>query len=99
MNINLHIEHLVLDGLPVTARQGELIQAAVESELARILGADGLPEMAGVALKNLSCEPIQLGRENQPAPTGNQIAQAVYSGLASLGTAPRLTPNGGRRDA
>ena len=97
MKINLHIERLVLDGLPVTAHQGELIQAAVESELARMLGADGLPEMTGAALRNLTCGPIQLASESQPAQTGNQIAQAVYAGLASLGTTPRAIQNGGRR--
>ena len=36
MNIQLHIERLVLDGLPLTRREGALVQAAVETELARL---------------------------------------------------------------
>ena len=37
MNINLHIERLILDGLPITRQQGPHVQAAVEAELTRLL--------------------------------------------------------------
>jgi hypothetical protein len=99
MNIHLHIEHLVLEGLPVTGPQGALIQAALESELTRLLGAEGLPGASSAALKNLSGGTIQLAATSHPAPTGNQIAQAVYTSLSSLGAAPRIPPGGGRRQA
>ena len=42
MNINVSIERLVLDGLPVSSAQGSLLGAAVETELARLLATGGL---------------------------------------------------------
>ncbi len=38
MIVNLHIERLVIDGLPVGSHEGPYIQAAVERELARLIG-------------------------------------------------------------
>ncbi len=35
MNINIHIERLVLDGLPVTGPDSSIVQVAIETELAR----------------------------------------------------------------
>ena len=37
MNINLHIERLVLDGIAVEPHQRAVLKAAVESELGRLL--------------------------------------------------------------
>ena len=34
MNVRLHIEHLVLDSLPVTASQGPRVKVALEADLA-----------------------------------------------------------------
>ena len=45
MNINVHIERLILDGLPVKGSDGSIIQAAVETELSRLLGEQGLAGM------------------------------------------------------
>ena len=42
MNIRLHIERLILDGLPVNSVQSPQVKAAVEAELTRLLTADGL---------------------------------------------------------
>jgi len=95
MNIRLHIERLVLDALPVTAREGVQIQNALETELARLLAADGLPGLTGAALNHLSCGQIPLASGSKPAQTGNQIAQAVHSGLASLAATPRMIGSGG----
>ena len=40
VTINLHIERLVLDGLPIEPRQGRLVKAAVERDLVRRLTED-----------------------------------------------------------
>ena len=40
MRINLHIEKLVLDGLPLERRDGPAVQRAVQQELSRLM-ADG----------------------------------------------------------
>ncbi len=83
MNINVNIERLILDGISVPYGQRPLLQAAVETELMRMLTADGpgsgmfgrreVPYVHGGA--------IQLTGESDPAHMGRQIAQAVYGGL------------------
>ncbi len=82
MNINVQIERLVLEGVPISPSQGRLLQGAVEKELGRLLRGEGLPEkwQGGGAV---SCVPggmIQLMPERNPNQMGQQIAQAVYRG-------------------
>jgi hypothetical protein len=79
MNIDVHIEHLILDGLPVKGSDGSIIQAAVETELSRLLGEQGLAGMSAGAVTNLSAGPIELPRETRPANLGHQIAQAIQT--------------------
>jgi hypothetical protein len=83
VNINVHIERLILDGLSVTRSQGPLVQAAVEAELARLLATDGLsPELqVGGAVPSLKAGNIQIASESNPNQLGQQIAQVVYGGI------------------
>jgi len=71
MNINLHVERLVLDGLPVTRSQGPLLQAAVEAELASLLAKDGLPPYLAVggALPPCKGEQYPTGKQQHPKST------------------------------
>jgi len=82
MNIRLHIDRLVLEGLPVTRSQGPLVQAAVEAELSRLLSEGGLArELAsGGAVPSLTADNIKLAKGG-PAQVGRQIARAVYGGI------------------
>jgi hypothetical protein len=82
MNINLHIERLVLYGVNIAPGQRHLLQASVETELARLLMDGGLsPSLAqGTALPRLSTGGIQL-TGNNPMQLGRQIAQSVYGGI------------------
>jgi hypothetical protein len=41
MNIQLHIERLVLEGLPMSQHQSALVHAAVKKELGRLLDRNG----------------------------------------------------------
>jgi hypothetical protein len=83
MNIHVHIERLILDGLPLGAGQGALVQAAVEAELARLLGLGGIAPclQAGGAVPSVRTEAIQLTAQSTPAQMGQQIAQSVYEGM------------------
>jgi len=83
MNINVSIERLILDGLPLTHSQRPLVQAAVETELARLLAAGGLAAylQAGVALRSIPGGSIQLPSDGNPNTLGQQIARAVYGGI------------------
>ena len=86
-NIHVHIERLVLDGLPIWHSQRPLVQAAVEVELARLLAADGLaPNLqGGGALPSVPAGSIQLTSEGNPNTLGQQIAHAVYGGIGGNG--------------
>jgi hypothetical protein len=83
MNINIHIDKLVLDGLNIPHSQRSLLQATLEAELGRLLEngelAPGL--LAGGTVPNVSAGNIELMQENNPTLLGQQLAQAVYGGL------------------
>lgn len=84
MNIRLHIDRLVLDGLPLGAHDGRLVQAAVEAELSRLLAAGIAPEAfgQGFAVPGLRAEAVRLEAGATPQGIGAQVAQAVHKGIA-----------------
>jgi hypothetical protein len=85
MKIQLHIERLILDGLPVERREGSVVQAAIETELARLISTAGLAPalLSGGAMPASPGGSIQLTSQSKPAQMGAQIAQAVYGGLGN----------------
>ncbi len=85
MHINLHIERLILEGLPIERSQAALVQAAVEAELSQLLASSGLSAtlLAGGTLPRLSVPTIALRGTESPAQIGAQIAQAVYGGIGN----------------
>lgn len=85
MTIHVHIERLVLDGLPVTRLQGPQVRAAVEAELARRLVAGDLaPGLAqGGAVPSVRAPSITLNAGAGPHALGRQIATAIHGGLGT----------------
>jgi hypothetical protein len=83
MNITLHIERLILDGLPIGSGQGATVQAAVEAELSRLLVQGGIaPSLqSGGAVPSVRAEAIQFTAQSTPAQMGQQIAHSVYAGM------------------
>jgi hypothetical protein len=81
MSINLHIERLILEGLPLSQTQGALVQVAVETELARLLAGQGLSHSSVGAVPCLSANSIYLTRESKPVQLGHQIANAIHGSL------------------
>jgi hypothetical protein len=83
MNIRLHIERLILDGLPVTRAQGWQVKAAMEAELTRMLAKGGLNRelQQGGAAPQVRADAIRPAAEGSPAQLGRQIAQSVYGGI------------------
>jgi hypothetical protein len=81
MNINLHIERLVLEGLPVAPSQSALVQSLVERELARLLAQKGVSEQlqSGTSLQSVRAGDIQFGQGAGVQIIGRQIARAVHS--------------------
>ncbi len=86
MNVSLHIERLVVDGLPLTTAQGPAFHAALEGELMRLLREQGLGGVTGGAQPALSIAPIALAAGSSPAQWGAKGAQGVHAGLATTPT-------------
>lgn len=80
MNINLHIERLILDGIDFSPSQRQQLRVAVEAELARLLG-DGavLTDVRGGAVPSISSHAIELN--NNPTEFGKQVAGSVFGGI------------------
>jgi hypothetical protein len=83
VNVKLHIDRLVLDGIAVEPGQRPVLQAAVEAELGRLLAEGGVGESwaAGGAVPALKADGFQMSGERNPAQLGRQIAGAVYGGI------------------
>jgi hypothetical protein len=83
MNINLHIDRLILDGVNVPHSQRHLLQTSVESELTRLFTKGGVPQH----LANRGISPqvpagaIDMSSGNDPVRLGQRIAQSVYGGI------------------
>jgi hypothetical protein len=81
MDINLTIERLIIEGIPLDRRQQRQLQTAVERELARLLAEGGVSWQAGIALPHVPAGTIELTANHRPTHLGRQIAQAIYSGI------------------
>lgn len=81
--INVHIERLILDGLPLDQRQGGPVGAAVERELSRLLADSGSASLLGPPSASASLQggSIQVTERTTPGAVGEQIAGAVHAGL------------------
>ncbi|WP_167759775.1 hypothetical protein [Massilia horti] len=85
MNIELHMERLVLDGVDLPPWERRQLQAAVEAELSSLLGDGKL--VSGLAvrarLQQLAGQAIELAPGCDPARLGRQIAQSVFGSIAA----------------
>jgi hypothetical protein len=82
MKIKVHIERLVLDGLPVSTAQGALLRGAVERELTRLVAAGGLSGAGrGGAVARADAGEIHFQRRDKADAIGKRIARATYRGI------------------
>lgn len=81
MNVELHIEELMLHGFAPGDRHR--IGEAVERELQRLLAEQGAPHLlkGSVELARVDAGSFNLGQNSKPEMIGSQVAQAIYSGL------------------
>ncbi len=80
--VNLHIERLVIEGLPIGTHEGPQLQAAIEAELTRLLaeGAFARDTQQGWDLPLVRAEPmVAVGGGSEAL--GTQIGQAIYGGI------------------
>jgi len=82
VNVELHIDRLVLEGIDLDPAQRPLLQAALEAELGRLIGEGGVGSLAaGGAVPSVKAEGFQMSGDGNPAQLGRQIAGAVYGGI------------------
>ena len=83
MDINLHIERLVLDGVDIAPGQGDLLQTSVTNELTQLFNSGSLASnlVGGASLSRVATKSIQLSTD-KPQSLGQQIAQSVYGGIS-----------------
>ena len=81
MKINVHIERLVLEGVPVD--HPRLVQRALEQELAQRLIKGRLPSELhrSAAVPGVSGGTIEIDKGLPAAKLGNRVAGAVYRGI------------------
>ena len=83
MNINVHIERLILDNIGIKSHQKNELKTAVETELRQELVSQGIGFMLESNENRQSVRGRSISIENIPNPTslGQQIANAVYKGI------------------
>lgn len=83
MRIELHIEEVVLDGLPLGRGEQPRLQAALVQELTRLLGdATPPPPLTSAGTRDVvHGTPLRVNARPDAAPLGTQIAASIHAGL------------------
>ncbi len=83
MNINIHIEELLLDGIDATPRQLAAMKSSFEARLTQLLAWEGIGvrQEEGGALRTIQTEPMGPVQDNDPSRLGERIARSVHGGL------------------
>jgi hypothetical protein len=84
MNIRVHIERLILEGLPAGGLQSGSIGQVVEAELARSLAREGLAHLRPRHEARLAADDISLVRPGDPRQLGKQIGGAIQQCINSM---------------
>jgi hypothetical protein len=79
--VSLHIERLVLEGLPLVGNAGARLQTALSTELSRLLGDAHTDLRHGEALAFLRLDDMALDTGRDPERLGRQLAHALVRGL------------------
>jgi hypothetical protein len=83
MNVRLHIERLILDGLPLSEAGAPHVQAAIETELARLIAAGGVSAdvTAERVVPSVRGGDVRMTAGGGASDLGRQIAGALYGGI------------------
>jgi hypothetical protein len=90
MNVRVHIDRLVLDGLDLPPGSGVALGVALERELARRIAGGGLAPslLGGIAVPSLGTPPINAA--GPPRQLGAAVGGALYGAIGNS------TARGGR---
>lgn len=86
MNINLHIERLIVDDLPLGEGSERQLRAGLEQELSRLFTAEGLPDSlrGGGARPRMAGAPLSLSPGTTALGLGQGVAQSIYRSLGQF---------------
>lgn len=86
MSLHLHIERLILDGLPIAQDEASSVQSAVQSELSALFAGQGLLSSSWLSssASRLVGQSIHLSPNSRPTTLGHQIAASVHSTICGL---------------
>jgi len=84
MKIHLHIERVVLDGLPVSSAQAPSLKAAISAELGRLLKSDPPNSPHNEAVPYVRGADLAPRRGDSPPRLGTSIAASIHNGFAVL---------------
>ena len=84
LDLEVHIEELVLDGFPADGRDD--LAGAVEAELGRLFADSGLPDglASGTSVELLDGGAFDTSASERPNSLGARIGHSVYQSLESL---------------
>lgn len=82
MNVNVHIERLILDATCGGASEAARIEKALRAELTRLWSAPGAPEPVGRAEPFVLAAPPAVRAAQGPVQIGQTIAHSVYGAVA-----------------
>ena len=91
MNIHVHIDRIILDGIATTADQTGVVESAVNDELVRLLAVHGISAAIVQAgnVPSLQGGPLQVRPDTPPAALGVGIGHAIHRGLLTTEPASR----------
>lgn len=83
MNIRVHIDRLILDGVTLSPAEQPHFQAAVQAELGRLLLEQGIASgLAGdTVVDSVRGGRVQFDSASSGQSLGRQVAHAVYGGI------------------
>ncbi len=85
MNIELHIDRLVLEGLPLDWKEASRVQVAVQETLTRLFSERGMSERSSGVYESRMAPPVAFDANSSSRALGRQIAHAIHGSLAGSG--------------
>lgn len=86
MNVHVHIERVMLDGVPFGGADQAILARALSGELRRLIEARGIPPalMSAGAIPRLRSAPASMPVAPGPTAAGCSMARAVYASFGRV---------------
>lgn len=84
MRVHIHIDRLVLNGLPIDASASASMRRAIEVELGRLIAQQPniSPELVAGGAADLRTSRVKVKEGQSPKQLGKSIARSLHGGLS-----------------